>query len=282
MNLKEQFIVRNIKPLTLSDGKTFTWATGDLNNIVTQHPLKSPDVFKILIADEIDQSYIGKEFPLIKEREYDYISNLLPEDYQGWYLLGSDCNSAIVTYGEREEILKAADVIENELFSKIGGMQEENFHMGGFDYFIWNLDSGKSLMIVHNDEMYVLPLNDLLKQFNLILVGSGGHADDVLAVEFLTAALIKQLKAKKNKVDDDLSEDFLEYFGEDLTCEDYMLIKGKAVGKKDKDIVLELAYVLCCGLLKQHEATLTEEDDEMSHIEFAKRIKVAYESQLSV
>jgi hypothetical protein len=282
MNLKEQFIVRDVKPLTLSDGKKFTWATGDLNNIVTQYPLKSPDVFKMLVAEEINQSYIGKEFPLIKEREYDYISNLLPEDYQGWYLLGSDCNSAIVVYGEREEILKAADVIENELFSKIGGMQEENFNMGGFDYFIWHLDSGKSLMIVHNDEMYVLPLNDLLKQFNIILVGSGGHADDVLAVEFLTAALIKQLKAKKNKVDDDLSEDFLEYFGEDLTCEDYMLIKGKAVGKKDKDLVLELAYVLCCGLLKQHEATLPDGDDEMSHIEFAKRIKVAYESQVSV
>lgn len=282
MNLKEQFIVRDVKPLTLADGKIFTWATGDLNNIVTQHPLKSPDVFKMLIAEEVDQSYIGKEFPLIKDREYDYISNLLPEDYQGWYLLGSDCNSAIVVYGEREEILKAADVIENELFSKIGGMQEENFNMGGFDYFIWHLDSGKSLMIVHNDEMYVLPLNDLLKQFNIILVGSGGHADDVLAVEFLTAALIKQLKSKKNKVDDDLSEDFLEYFGEDLTCEDYMLIKGKSVGKKDKDLVLELAYVLCCGLLKQHEATLTDGDDEMSHIEFAKRIKVAYESQVSV
>lgn len=280
MNLKEQFIVRDVKPLTLSDGKEVTWATGDLNHIITQHPLKSPDVFKMLVFEDIDQSYIGKEFPLIKDKEYDYISTLLPEDYQGWYLLGSDCNSAIVVYGEREEILKAADVIENELFSKIGCMQEENFNMGGFDYFIWHLDSGKSLMIVHNDEMYVLPLNDLLQQFNLILVGSGGHADDVLAVEFLTASLIKQLK--KKKVDDDLSEDFLEYFGEDLTCEDYMSIKGKAVGKKDKEIVLELAYVLCCDLLKQHEATLTDGDDEMSHIEFAKRIKVTYENQLSV
>lgn len=152
--------------------------------------------------------------------------------------------------------------------------------MGGFDYFIWHLDSGKSLMIVHNDEMYVLPLNDLLQQFNLIVVGSGGHADDVLAVEFLTASLIKQLK--KAKVDDDLSEDFLEYFGEDLTCDDYMTIKGKTVKKKDKEIVLELAYVLCCELLKQHEAVLVDGDDEMSHIEFAKRIKVTYESQQTV
>ena len=280
MNLKEQFIVRDVKPLTLEDGKEITWATGDLNNICTQHPLKSPDVFKMLIFEAIDQSYVGKEFPLIKEKEYDYLSNLLPEDYQGWYLLGSDCNSALVLYGEKDEILKAADVIENELFSKIGGMQEDNFNMGGFDYFIWHLDSGKSLMIVHNDEMYVLPLNDLLQQFDLIVVGSGGHADDVLAVEFLTASLIKQLK--KAKVDDDLSEDFLEYFGEDLTCDDYMTIKGKTVKKKDKETVLELAYVLCCELLKQHEAVLVDGDDEMSHIEFAKRIKVTYESQQTV
>lgn len=279
MTTTEKFIVRDCKPLTLQSGKEITWLAGDLSNISTRYALKSPDVFKVLFFDEVDNSHVGKEFPLETDT-YDYLNGVLPHDSDGWMLLGSNCNSAIILYGEKEEILKAEQMVEGVLFEKVGGMAEVDFDMGGFSYFIWHLENGKSFMIIHNDEMYVLPLRDMLLSLNLILVGSGGHADDVLATEFLTAALMKQLK--KEKIDNELSEGFLEYYGEDLEYDDYVLIKGKTIKKKDKDVVLELAHVICCELLKQHEIELEDADeDETDTVEAAKRIKKLYDdSQL--
>jgi len=279
MTTTEKFIVRDCKPLTLQSGKEITWLAGDLSNISTRYALKSPDVFKVLFFDEVDNSNVGKEFPLETDT-YDYLNGVLPHDSDGWMLLGSNCNSAIILYGEKEEILKAEQMVEGVLFEKVGGMAEVDFDMGGFSYFIWHLENGKSFMIIHNDEMYVLPLRDMLLSLNLILVGSGGHADDVLATEFLIAALMKQLK--KEKIDNELSEGFLEYYGEDLEYDDYVLIKGKTIKKKDKDVVLELAHVICCELLKQHEIELEDADeDETDTVEAAKRIKKLYDdSQL--
>jgi hypothetical protein len=279
MTTTEKFIVRDCKPLTLQSGKDITWLAGDLSNISTRYALKSPDVFKVLFFDEVDNSHVGKEFPLETDT-YDYLNGVLPHDSDGWMLLGSNCNSAIILYGEKEEILKAETMVEDVLFEKVGEMAEVDFDMGGFSYFIWHLENGKSFMIIHNDEMYVLPLRDMLMSLNLILVGSGGHADDVLATEFLTAALMKQLK--KEKIDNELSEGFLEYYGEDLEYDDYVLIKGKTIKKKDKDVVLELAHLICCDFLKQHEIKLEDADeDETDTVEAAKRIKKLYDdSQL--
>jgi hypothetical protein len=279
MSNNEKFIVRDCKTLTLESGKDITWLSGELSNISTRYALKSPNVFKVLFFDEVDNSHVGKEFPLETDT-YDYLNGVLPHDSDGWMLLGSNCNSAIILYGEKEEILKAETMVEGVLFEKVGGMAEVDFDMGGFSYFIWHLENGKSFMIIHNDEMYVLPLRDMLMSLNLILVGSGGHADDVLATEFLTAALMKQLK--KEKIDNELSEDFIEYYGEDLEYDDYVLIKGKTIKKKDKDVVLELAHLICCDLLKQHEIKLEDAaEDEIDTIEAAKRIKKLYDdSQL--
>lgn len=275
MYTNEKFIVRDCKNLTLECGKDITWLAGDLSNISTRYALKSPDVFKVLFFDEVDTSQVGKEFPLETD-SYDYLNGVLPHDSDGWMLLGSDGNSAIILYGEKEEILKAETMVEGVLFDKIGEMAEVDFDVGGFSYFIWHLENGKSFMIIHNDEMYVFPLRDMLTSLNLILVGSGGHADDVLASEFLTAALMKQLK--KEKIEHDLSEDFLEYYGDDLEYDDYVLIKGKTIKKKDKDLVLELAHVICCELLKQHEVKLDDDDEDTDKVEVAKRIKKLYDN----
>lgn len=283
MTTTEKFIVRDCKPLTLQSGKDITWLAGDLSDISTRYALKSPNVFKVLFFDKVDNSHIGKEFPLeidTYDYTYDYLDGVLPHDSDGWMLLGSNCNSAIILYGKKEEILKAETMVEGVLFEKIGGMVEVDFEVGGFSYFIWHLENGKSFMIIHNDEMYVLPLRDMLMSLNLILVSSGSHADDVLATEFLIAALIKELK--KEKIDNELSEGFLDYYGEDLEYDDYVLIKGKTIKKKDKDFVLELAHLICCDLLKQHEIELEDADeDETDTVEAAKRIKKLYDdSQL--
>lgn len=283
MTTTEKFIVHDCKPLTLQSGKDITWLAGDLSDISTRYALKSPNVFKVLFFDKVDNSHIGKEFPLeidTYDYTYDYLDGVLPHDSDGWMLLGSNCNSAIILYGEKEEILKAETMVEGVLFEKIGGMVEVDFEVGGFSYFIWHLENGKSFMIIHNDEMYVLPLRDMLMSLNLILVSSGSHADDVLATEFLIAALIKELK--KEKIDNELSEGFLDYYGEDLEYDDYVLIKGKTIKKKDKDFVLELAHLICCDLLKQHEIELKDADeDETDTVEAAKRIKKLYDdSQL--
>lgn len=291
MNTNEQFILRDVKPLGLANSEQINWISGDLSNISTSYPLKSPDVFKILFFDKVDVNHIGQNFALTTDK-YDYLNAVLPHDSEGWVLLGSNFNSAIVLYGEKDEILKAEKIVENVLFDKVGSMNEVDFDMGGFSYLIWHFESGKSLMILHNDEMYVFPLRDLLTPLNLLLVGSGGHADDILATEFLTGALIKDLR--KVKVDEKLSEDCIEYYTDDFEYDDYLLLKGKPIKKKDKPLVLELAYIICCVLLNQHQVVVTPRTTESSDdieeyelslsdismldkIEVAKRIKKLYE-----
>lgn len=292
MNTNEQFILRDVKPLGLANSEKIHWISGDLRNISTSYPLKAPDVFKILFFDKVDVSYVDKNFALTTDK-YDYLNAVLPHDSDGWGLLGSNFNSATILYGEKDEVLKAEKIVEDVLFDKVGGMTEVDFDMGGFSYLIWHFENGKSLMILHNDEMYVFPLKDLLTPLNLLLVGSGAHADDILATEFLTAALIKELR--KVKVDEKLSEDCIEYYTDDFEYDDYLLLKGKPIKKKDKPLVLELAYIICCVLLNQHHVVVprtTEssdgevDEDEMSlsdismldTIEVAKRIKKLYES----
>jgi len=292
MNTSEQFILRDVKTLILENGNTINWISGDLSNISTSYPLKSPDVFKILFFDTVDATHIGKNFLLTTDK-YDYLNAVLPHDSDGWVLLGSNFNSAIVLYGEKDEILKAGQIIEKTLFDKVGSMNEVDFDMGGFSYFIWNFENGNSLMILHNDEMYVFEVRDLLTPLNLLLVGSGGHADDILATEFLTAALFKDLN--KVKVDDELSEDCVENYIEDFEYDDYLLMKGKPIKKKDKPLVLELAYILSCELLKQHQVMVPERkvgsvDDDLNYeislsdgsmldkIEIAKRIEKLYKA----
>lgn len=238
-------------------------------------------MFKILIFED-EQPNIGQEYPLFVENKYDYLTGIIPSDSSGSYLIGSDGNSALVVYGHNSEIRNVQSIIEKALFSKIESMDEDDFNVGGFSYFIWYLEGNKSLMIIQNDEMYAIELRPLLKDLEVIIVASGAHADDILATEFLYAALMKDII--KVKVDDELDESFIEEYTDSDFHIDHLTVNGKPFKKKDKEIVLELAYVLSCQLLRQHEVIITESVDSLddpSAVESAKRIKRLYDISMS-